>query len=306
MTAPEETRPAPGEDPVIRDLDLLDTEALLRVMNAEDRGVAEAVGRVVPEVAAAVEAIADRVRGGGRVHLFGAGTSGRLGVLDASEMPPTFGVPSDLFQGHVAGGSMALTHAVEGAEDDEGAGGSALGAAGVTEADAVVVLSASGRTPWCLGVLKAARDIGAVSVGITCNTATPLGALAAIVVAPRVGEEVLAGSTRLKAGTAQKLVLNMISTAVMVRLGKTYGNLMVGVRPTNSKLRDRAEQLVSRIAGCEAIEHVREVLQQCGWNVRAACLCLMHNLDPKEAARVLDAAGGSLREALARDRDGAN
>ncbi len=282
-------------NPRTRDLDRLDTAGMLEAMNAEDATVAAAVGAVIPTLALLVDRVADRLRAGGRLHYFGAGTSGRLGVLDASECPPTFGVSADLITGHMAGGPAALVTAVEGAEDDERQG-EADGAAVLTARDAAVVLTASGRTPWCLGVLRAAATAGALRAAITCNRPTPVHAAAEIVVDPLVGEEVLAGSTRLKAGTAQKLVLNMLSTGVMVRLGRTFGNLMVGVVAGNEKLRARALRLVREITGRHG--GAEAALRAAGWDVRRASVMLLLGVDAAEAAARIERAGGSLRRAL--------
>ncbi|MAG55903.1 MAG: N-acetylmuramic acid 6-phosphate etherase [Planctomycetes bacterium] len=276
-------------------LDRLDTEAMLRVINSEDRSVPEAVASAIPDIAAIVERAGDAIRAGGHLHYFGAGTSGRLGVLDASEMPPTFGVTSDLVQGHIAGGDVAIRHPVEGAEDSLDAGRRAVEDAGVTSDDVVVALSASGGAPYCIGVLERARELGAFTGAIVCNADTPLHDVADRSVTVRVGPEVLTGSTRLKAGTAQKLVLNMISTGAMVRVGFTYGNLMVGLTPTNTKLRDRARRLVRTITGLDDPE---SVLEACGWDVRTACIAVSRGLAPEAAAAHLSACDGSLRRAL--------
>lgn len=285
-------------NPRSRDLDLLPTEDMLRVINDDDRLVAEAVRAVIPAVARAVDRTAELLRHGGRLHYFGAGTSGRLGVLDASEVPPTFGVAPELVQGHMAGGREAVAAAREGVEDDEERGCRDVEESAVAAGHAVVALSASGRTPYALGVLKAARGRGAWTVAITCNRPTPCHALADVTIDPQVGEEVLSGSTRMKAGTAQKLILNMLSTAVMVRLGRTYGNLMIGVTATNHKLRERAARLVSEVTG--VTRGVREALASCDWDVRCACVMLKRSLTAREAARLLADHDGSLRGALGR------
>lgn len=276
-------------------LDFLSAEDIVRIINDEDRHVAEAVSKEIPHIAEAAERAARAIRAGGRMHGFGAGTSGRLAVLDASEMHPTFGVPIDLVQGHIAGGDEALRRPVEGAEDDAEDGKRCVDAAGVGADDFVVALSASGRAPWCVGVLERARQLGAFTVAITCNERTAIGAVAHLTIAPLVGSEVLTGSTRMKAGTAQKLVLNMISTGAMVRAGFTYGNLMVGLTPTNSKLKERARRLVRKISGFDDVD---EALEACGWSVRAACIVLLKGLDAAEAQARLDASDGSLRRAL--------
>ncbi len=276
-------------------LDLLSSEEIVDVINTEDRRVAEAVNKVRASLSTAVDRAAESIRSGGRIHSFGAGTSGRLAVLDASEAHPTFGVSPDLVQGHIAGGDRALRSPVEGAEDDPDAGAAAVDAAAVTGGDVVIALSASGRTPWCVGVLRRASALGAFTVAVTCNEAAPMKSEADLSIIPLVGPEVITGSTRMKAGTAQKLVLNTITTGAMVRAGFTYGNLMVGLTPTNEKLRERARRLVRKITGHDNVD---VPLEQCGWSVRAACLMLMHRLSPETAHQRLAAYQGSLREAL--------
>ncbi len=282
-------------------LDLLSSEEIVRVINDEDRVVAGAVGEARSQIAAAVERAGQAIRSGGRIHSFGAGSSGRLAVLDAAEVHPTFGVPHDLIQGHIAGGDRALREAVEGAEDDEQAGARAVDEAQVSDRDVVIALSASGRTPWCLGVLRRAKALGAFTVAVTCNEQTRLSEETDLTIAPLVGPEVLTGSTRMKAGTAQKLVLNTISTGALVRAGHTFGNLMVGVTPTNEKLRDRARRLVRTITGFDDVDRA---LEECGWSVRAACLILIHRLNPQDALERIDASGGSLRRAIDRCKTG--
>lgn len=278
-----------------RDLDLLPTAAVLMLMNDAEARATLAVRETIPKVARAVDEIAAILGRGGRVHAFGAGTSGRLAVLDASECPPTFGVDADVFQGHMAGGDRAITEAIEGAEDDEPDGAAAVDRAGVTNHDAVIAVTASGTTPWCLGVLRRAGALGAATYGITCRRDTPLHAHASLTLDPDVGDEVLRGSTRLAAGTAQKLVLNMISTGVMVRSGRTFGDLMVGVQPTNAKLRARARDIVATITG--ASTGVEAVLAAAGNDVPLACVMIARGLDRDAAGRAL-AAAGTLRKAL--------
>ncbi|HGY90335.1 MAG TPA: N-acetylmuramic acid 6-phosphate etherase [Planctomycetes bacterium] len=277
-------------------LDLLPTEELLRTMNAQDRRAVDAVGEAIPSVGVVVDAVARCLKDGGRFHGFGAGTSGRLVLLDAVECVPTFGVDPDLYQGHLAGGAEAFIHAKEGVEDDRAAGRAAAREAGVGKGDYVLAVSASGRAPWCLGVLEAALAVGARRGALVCNPSSPLADAADDVILAETGPEVLAGSTRLKAGTAQKMVLNMISTAVMVRLGRTFGHWMVGVRPTNAKLRRRAERLIARLA--ERTDGVGEALDLAEGDVRLAVLMLKKGCSVGEARRQLDAAHGSLRRAL--------
>lgn len=298
MTESFDHLPTERPNPRSEDLDALDTESMLRVINDEDRKVADAVAATVPDIATVVDRAAASITGGGRIHSFGAGTSGRLAVLDASEMHPTFGVPMDLVQGHIAGGDTALRRPVEGAEDDLDDGRRTVELANVASGDVVIALSASGRAPWCVGVLRRARELGAFTVAITCNANTRLHDEAEVTIAPLVGSEVLTGSTRMKSGTAQKLVLNMITTGTMVRAGYTYGNLMVGLTPTNSKLMDRARRLVRTITGRDEVDRA---LEDCGWNVRVACIHILRDRSPEEAAADLQANGGSLRRALGQD-----
>ncbi len=286
-----------GANPRTKDLDLLPVEDMLRVMNAEDRRPAEAVGEVLPALARAVSIAADRLRAGGRMFLFGAGTSGRLGVLDASELPPTFGVSPSLVRGFIAGGDRALRDAIEGAEDDPALGAADVAAALTTALDVVVGIAASGRTPYVLGALAEARKRGAATIAVVCNRPTPAHAAADVTIDPVVGEEVLAGSTRLKAGTAQKMVLNLLSTGVMVRLGMTYGNLMTGVSASNEKLRVRAAKLVAGIAKTSEAR-AAEVLASAGFDVRVACVILRRSTDVESAKSLLAAAGGSLRAVI--------
>ncbi len=280
-----------------RGLDLKSTREILRIINREDLQVARAVARELRPLARAVDAIAARVRRGGRLFYVGAGTSGRLAVLDASELPPTFGVPPSLVQGIIAGGRRALTSAVEGAEDDARQGARDLAAKKLSPRDAVIGLTASGSTPYVLGALRYANRCRAITVAITCNASTPVSRIARVTVAPRTGPEVLAGSTRLKAGTAQKLVLNMLSTALMVRLGHVYDNLMIGVSRTNQKLRRRAVRILGQAAGVESSAAVH-ALRQAGHDPRVALVMLKRGLDARRARRILAVAGDYLRIAL--------
>ena len=242
------------QNPKTKNLDALSTEELLRVMNAEDATVATTVREAIPQVTEAVDAAVERLERGGRVFYVGAGTSGRLGVVDAVECVPTFSVPPTMFQGIMAGGEPAFVRSIEGAEDDPDAGAAALAERELSADDIVVGIAASGRTPFVLGALAAAKDVGAATVGVACNVPSPVLEAAEIAIGLPVGPEVLTGSTRLKAGTAQKLTLNMFSTAVMVRLGKVYGNLMVDVAVTNEKLQDRATRIVAQVAGLNTMQ----------------------------------------------------
>ncbi len=230
---------------------------MLTLINAEDATVAAAVQAELPRIALAVDAIAARFGDGGRLFYIGAGTSGRLGVLDASECPPTFSVAAGLVQGLIAGGDMALRLSSEHSEDSPEEGARDLAAAGFGERDALVGIAASGRTPYVLGAVEFAQTLGALTVGLSCVPGSALAQAAEIAITPATGPEVLTGSTRMKAGTATKLVLNMLSTGVMVRTGATYGNLMVNVRPTNAKLVDRAQRIIAEVVGCDAEEAAR-------------------------------------------------
>ena len=232
-------------------IDQMSTIDMVTVMNNENRVVEDAIATQLPEIAAAVDLIADALDKGGHLIYIGAGTSGRLGVVDASECPPTFGVDYDLVRGIMAGGEGAMFRAVEGAEDNEALGAHDIEADGVTKGDVVVGLSASGGAPYVLGALKKARELGAIPLGITCNPDSRMHPLCEITIAPYVGPEVITGSSRLKAGTAQKLVLNMLSTGAMVKTGKVVGNLMVNVRPTNVKLRDRCIRILMELGDCD-------------------------------------------------------
>ncbi len=252
-----------GRNPNSRNIDKLSTLEAMRVINNEDRHVAEAVGTQLPQIAEAVDIIADRLRAGGHLIYIGAGTSGRLGVVDASECPPTFGVDYGLVRGIIAGGEDAMFRAAEGFEDSEQKGVEAIDAGGVVAGDVVVGLSAAGRAPFVLGALRRATELGAVPMGITCNPDSLMAPLCRVIIAPYVGPEVISGSTRLKAGTAQKLVLNMLSTGTMIRLGLVRGNLMVNVRPTNEKLRERATRIIMEL-GSVSHERAAELLESHG------------------------------------------
>ena len=235
-------------------IDQLPTLDILQIMNEEDASVAAAVQRALPQIAQAVDVIVERLRAGGRLIYAGAGTSGRLGVLDAVECVPTFSTNPELVQGMLAGGDRALTHSIEGAEDDRALGRADLLARHVSARDVVVGIAASGRTPYVIGALEAANEAGAATIGIACNEPAPLLDAAQIRIAALVGPEIIAGSTRLKSGTAQKMILNMLSTASMIRLGKVYGNRMVDVKVTNQKLARRAQGMVAEIGGVSEAE----------------------------------------------------
>jgi N-acetylmuramic acid 6-phosphate etherase len=285
-------------NPVSARIDEMTSIEALRIINAEDRTVAEAVEKVIPAIARAVESIVEAFRRGGRLFYIGAGTSGRLGVLDAAECPPTFGVPKEMIQGIIAGGELALLGPTEASEDDAAAGALDLEARGFTAADVLVGITASGRTPYVLGAVAAARAIGAVTAGISCTPDSELARAVDIAITPLTGPEVLAGSTRMKAGTAQKLVLNMLSTGAFLRMGYVYGNLMVNVEPANAKLADRATRIVAQAANV-SYEQARESLAAAGDSVRVAIVMLKTGVARGEAERRLEAAGGSIARALA-------
>lgn len=277
------------ENPRTRGLSAWPTAEVLRLMNEEDACVAAAVGRVLADVARAVDAIAERLRGGGRLFYVGTGTSGRLGVLDAAECPPTFGVPPELVQGIIAGGYEALYRATEASEDDARAGARDAAARGVGAGDALVGLAASGRTPYTIGAVEYARGRGAFTAAVTCAPGSPITRAAEVAVVPLVGPEVLAGSTRLKAGTAQKMVLNMISTATMIRLGYVTGNRMTNLQPRNVKLRARSVRILGAEAGLDEAA-ARAALEHAGGDLRIALVMSKTGRTREEAARALDSA----------------
>jgi len=270
---------------------------LAEVMNQADASVAPAVRAALPSISAAIEAAAQRMQAGGRLVYVGAGTAGRIGVVDASECPPTFSTPPELVFAIMAGGANAIVRPTEGAEDDAAAGAQAISEAAIGPLDIVVGIASSGRTPYVIGAIERARQLGALTVGLSCNTGTRLSASAELAIEIDLGPEVISGSTRLKAGTAQKMVLNMFSTIVMVRLGKTYGNLMVDLKATNHKLRERAIRMVELIAqvprGVAA-----SALEDVDFDVKLASLMLIAAIDRSAAADRLQAAGGRLRTAL--------
>ncbi|WP_081238946.1 N-acetylmuramic acid 6-phosphate etherase [Streptomyces viridosporus] len=284
--------------PELADIDRLPTLDIARLMNGEDATVAGAVAERLPEIAAAIDAVADRMARGGRLVYAGAGTAGRLGVLDASECPPTFNTDPARVVGLIAGGPDAMVTSVEGAEDSRELAESDLAALALTADDTVVGVSASGRTPYAVGAVAYARARGALTVGLACNPGSALAAAAEHGIEVVVGPELLTGSTRLKAGTAQKLVLNMLSTITMIRLGKTYGNLMVDVRASNDKLRARSHRIVALATGAED-DAVARALAAADGEVKHAILVLLADVDGPTAARLLKESGGHLRAALA-------
>ncbi len=280
-------------------LDTLPTAEMLAVFNREDHKIADAVAREIPRIALAVDRIAERLAQGGRLFYTGAGTSGRLGVLDASECPPTFNVPANLVSGIIAGGDRALRWSVEGAEDSADAGAADLAAAGFSRRDAAVGIAASGRTPYVIGAMRHARAAGGLTAGISCAPDAELSRNVDIPIEAVCGPEVITGSTRLKSGTATKLVLNMISSGVMIRLGLVYSNLMINVQPTNAKLLDRAQRILMTILGCER-ECAATLLESAGRSVRTALVMGKLGLPREQAEHRLAAAGGRVREVFDR------
>lgn len=280
-------------------LDQMTAFEFVQLMNRMDGQAVQAVAGAQADVARAIELIAGRMAYGGRLFYAGAGTSGRLGVLDASECPPTFGVEEEMVQGVIAGGEVALRHAVEGAEDDRGAAAGDLSARGFGPKDTLVAISASGRTPYCLGALEHAKKLGAATVSLSCNRHTPMSALADVAIEAVTGSEALAGSTRLKAGTAQKMVLNMLSTGAMVKLGKIYQNEMVDMRPTNEKLRERAVSIVMRTTG---INHApaESALKESGMDIKAAVVMALTGASVGQAIHALEDSRGFVRGAVER------
>jgi N-acetylmuramic acid 6-phosphate etherase len=281
-----------------RDLDQWPPLEIVARMNQENAEVVRAVELCLPLVAEAVEICVDRLSRGGRLIYVGAGTSGRLGVLDASECPPTFGVPPGLVRGVIAGGNRAIVRSSEGSEDDAAAGARDLRKLKLREADVVVGIAASGRTPYVVGALTYARRVGAARIALVNALPSPIAALAEIVIAPITGPEIVSGSTRLKAGTAQKMVLNMLTTATFVRLGKVYRNLMVDVQATNIKLKARAVRILCEASGIEKAR-ARKLLPRIRWEVKTGIVMELAGLSAAQARRRLKAAKGYVREAIA-------
>jgi N-acetylmuramic acid 6-phosphate etherase len=278
-------------------LDRMTAREIVQLMNREDRKVAVAVGRVSGAIARAADAIVGAIRKGGRLIYVGAGSSGRMGVLDAAECPPTFGTSPKLVVALIAGGRRAITRAVEGAEDSERDGARDLRAKKLTRRDVVVGIAASGTTPYVVGALRYARARGAMTVAVTSNLRMPVGRVAKIVIAPEVGPEVLTGSTRLKAGTSQKMVLNMLSTAVMARLGHVYENLMIDMLLTNEKLAERAVRILME-ASSTSVSAAEQALRTGGHDLRVGLVMLKRRVGAGEAKRLISRAGGDLRKAL--------
>lgn len=277
-------------------LDTLSPLEIVTIMNEEDGKIAEAIREKLPEIARAVETIVDALHKGGRVIYLGAGTSGRLGVLDASECPPTFST-TDEFIGLIAGGDYALRKAVEGAEDSKELGVEDLKKQTLKKEDVIVGLAASGRTPYVIGALDYAKQLGCATIAVSCNPGSTIGQMADIAIDIAPGPEVLTGSTRLKSGTAQKMVLNMLSTASMVRYGKTYGNLMVDVAATNLKLIERTVKIVQEATGCDDAS-AREALSRCNHKPKVAIVMILCECTKEDALERLEKAGGFVREAI--------
>ena len=285
------------ENPNTANLSSLQLPEILRLVNDEDAHVASAIRRVLPEIAQAVEGIVSKLRNGGRLFYIGTGTSGRLGVLDAAECPPTFGVSPDLVQAVIAGGYEACYRAVEASEDDAEAGASDLLSRGFTSDDALVGIAASGSTPYTVGAVTQARTTGAFTVALTCVPGSPITKAAETSIVPVVGPEVIAGSTRLKAGTAQKMVLNMLSTATMVKLGYVTGNRMTNVLPRNTKLRQRAIRIIMAETGLDA-EASRAALESAGGDPRATLVMIKTGSSLEAATAALEASGGVIEQAV--------
>lgn len=279
------------------DIDKVSTIEMVKKINDEDKKVAIAVENELPQIAKAIDATVERMHEGGRLIYIGAGTSGRLGILDASECPPTYGVSEELVQGIIAGGKEAIFRAKEGAEDSKELAVIDLKERNLNKNDVVVGLAASGRTPYVIGGLEYANSIGALTISVTCNAHSEVSKCSNISIAPVVGPEVVTGSTRLKSGTAQKLVLNMLSTGCMIKLGKVYGNLMVDVQSTNEKLVERAKKIVSEATGL-TIEESTKVLNETNFDVKLAIFMVLSKLDKKEAKAKLEQSKGYIAKAL--------
>lgn len=284
-------------NPASINIDIVSTKEIVNIINNEDFKVAEAIKKELDKIAQAVDMISEAFLQGGSLLYFGAGTSGRLGILDASECPPTFGVSSEMVRGYIAGGDKALRTAVEGAEDSLDGGEHDLINSGANSNDIVVGISASGNAPYVLGILSKAKELNIKTIGIACNQEAKLKEASDVFICPVVGEEVITGSTRMKSGTAQKMVLNMLTTASMVKIGKTYENLMVDVQPTNSKLKDRAARIVSEIASI-TYEKAQDFLDKSNYQVKPAIVMSLLDLSYNEAVELLKKHNGRLRETL--------
>jgi N-acetylmuramic acid 6-phosphate etherase len=289
--------PTEARNPASHQIDAMSPLEIVRLMNAEDALVPLAVGREAEPISRAIELIYERLFRGGRLVYIGAGTSGRLGVLDASECPPTFSTPPEMIVGLIAGGYGALTRAVEGAEDNPESAVADLKQINLSRADVLVGIATSGRTPYVIGGLKYAREIGTLAIGLACNDGSALAEAADLMITPVVGPEVISGSTRLKAGTATKLVLNMLTTGAMVLLGKTYGNLMVDLKATNSKLVVRTRRIVASLTGLSEAE-AEQKLAECDGELKTAVVAQKRGVSAEQARELLRLANGQLRQAL--------
>ena len=286
-----------SRNPASEAIDSLSALEIVRLINSEDAQVARAVAGEESAIARAIEAITERLAGGGRLVYIGAGTSGRLGVLDAAECPPTFNAPPEQVVGLIAGGRSAMFRAVEGAEDSPQLAADDLKEIGLSSGDALVGIATSGRTPYVIGGMQYAQSQGVYTIGLSCNRDSKLVACSDLIIAPIVGPEVISGSTRMKAGTATKMVLNMLTTGAMVRLGKTYGNLMVDLRASNTKLVARSRRIVSMLTDlCEA--EAEKLLSRCDGELKTAVVVSLKLVTPQEARRLLANAGGHLRRVL--------
>lgn len=287
-------------NPNSKDIDISDTETIVRIINTEDKKVAEAVEKEIPNISQAVDGIVKRFQKGGRLFYFGAGTSGRLGILDASECPPTFGTEHELVQGKIAGGKEAVFIAQEGAEDDPQNGVNEVINSGLSENDIACGLAASGRTPYVLGALEKANEIGCLTILVTTAGHEKIKSLDVnpdIVISPDVGPEVVAGSTRMKSGTAQKMVLNMLTSAAMIRMGKTYGNVMVDLKQSNSKLVERSKKIIMSICDVN-YDEASDLLESSGNHVKTAIVMSLANCDRNEAKERLNKNNGFIKKAI--------
>ncbi|MDT0124981.1 N-acetylmuramic acid 6-phosphate etherase [Paenibacillus sp. RRE4] len=284
-------------NPLTDDMDQLPSAEIMELINREDRRIAELIQPLIPVIAQAAEHIVTSFQSGGRLFYVGAGTSGRLGILDASECPPTYGTPPSMVQGIIAGGFRAVKDPVEGAEDSEEAGGTDLKQHGLRANDVVVGIAASGRTPYVLGAMNYARQLGAVVIGLSNNADTPMSALSDVSIEAVMGPEVVMGSTRMKAGTAQKMILNMLTTTAMIRLGKVYRNFMVDLNPSNEKLVHRAKRMIQLATGAQENE-IEQAFTSANGHVKTAIVMLMADVDAAEAGRRLENADGFVRHAI--------
>jgi len=289
-------------NPASASIDTLSPLDIVKLMNSEDASVAQAVAWEAESIAKAIEVITERIRSGGRLVYIGAGTSGRLGVLDASECPPTFSTPPEMVVGVIAGGDSALRTPAEGVEDHPEVGAADVRQIGLCENDVLIGIATSGRTPYVIGALEYARSVGAYAIGFACNKSSALLSVADLMITPIVGPEIITGSTRMKAGTATKMVLNMLTTGTMVQLGKTYGNLMVDLRASNKKLMARTRRLVANISGVTE-EQAEQELNRCRGELKTAVVAIHHQVSPEEARQILKQHNQRLRQAL-QPRDG--